>query len=80
MKSSLNEPQLNKMLALRSAESLSWLRSMLLFALLLSPVKALYFYMDGTAQRCFYEELPKDTLVVGKDSCPIDSLPYNAVC
>ena len=22
--------------------------------------------MDGTAPKCFYEELPKDTLVVGK--------------
>ncbi|ERF68652.1 hypothetical protein EPUS_09444 [Endocarpon pusillum Z07020] len=53
------------MSTLRSAESLSWLRLVLLFALLLSPVRALYFYMDGTAQRCFYEELPKDTLVVG---------------
>lgn len=32
---------------------------------LLSPVQALYFYLDGTAPKCFYEELPKDTLVVG---------------
>lgn len=68
------------MSTLRSAESLLWLRLMLLFSLLLSPVRALYFYMDGTAQRCFYEELPKDTLVVGKDSYPIASLPCNAVC
>ena len=27
--------------------------------------QALYFYVDGTAPRCFVEELPKDTLVVG---------------
>ncbi|ROV89679.1 hypothetical protein VSDG_08101 [Cytospora chrysosperma] len=27
--------------------------------------QALYFYLDGTTQKCFYEELPKDTLVVG---------------
>lgn len=27
--------------------------------------QALYFFLDGTTQKCFYEELPKDTLVVG---------------
>ena len=27
--------------------------------------QALYFYIDGTAPKCFFEELPKDTLVVG---------------
>ncbi|CAI4215086.1 unnamed protein product [Parascedosporium putredinis] len=26
---------------------------------------ALYFYIDGVTPRCFFEELPKDTLVVG---------------
>lgn len=30
-----------------------------------SQVQALYFYMDSTVPKCFYEELPKDTLVVG---------------
>jgi len=29
------------------------------------PANALYFYMDGNAPKCFFEELPKDTLVVG---------------
>jgi p24 family protein alpha len=38
---------------------------MYLVGCLFSPVNALYFYMDGTSQKCFYEELPKDTLVVG---------------
>ncbi|KAL3424622.1 transmembrane emp24 domain-containing protein 9 [Phlyctema vagabunda] len=32
---------------------------------LLAPVQALYFYIDGTSPKCFFEELPKDTLVVG---------------
>jgi p24 family protein alpha len=32
---------------------------------LLVPVQALYFYIDGTAPKCFFEELPKDTMVVG---------------
>jgi p24 family protein alpha len=49
----------------RSTRDASWLYHLLIVGLLLSPVKALYFYMDGTAQKCFYEELPKDTLVVG---------------
>lgn len=33
---------------------------------LLVPVQSLYFYIDGSAPKCFFEELPKDTLVVGK--------------
>jgi len=32
---------------------------------LLAPVQALYFYIDGSSPKCFFEELPKDTLVVG---------------
>lgn len=27
--------------------------------------QGLFFYIDGTTPKCFYEELPKDTLVVG---------------
>ncbi|EOO00365.1 putative transmembrane emp24 domain-containing protein 9 protein [Phaeoacremonium minimum UCRPA7] len=30
-----------------------------------SVAQALYFYIDGTTPKCFFEELPKDTLVVG---------------
>ncbi|KAI0388624.1 emp24/gp25L/p24 family/GOLD [Xylariaceae sp. FL0594] len=30
-----------------------------------SVAQALHFFIDGTAPKCFYEELPKDTLVVG---------------
>ena len=36
-----------------------------LLALFANSVQALYFYMDSTVPKCFYEELPKDTLVVG---------------
>ena len=32
---------------------------------LLGQAQALYFYIDGATQKCFFEELPKDTLVVG---------------
>lgn len=35
-------------------------------ALLFSQARALYFYIDGPTQKCFFEELPKDTLVVGR--------------
>jgi len=30
-----------------------------------AAARALYFYIDGAAPKCFFEELPKDTLVVG---------------
>ncbi|GAB7348038.1 hypothetical protein MBLNU459_g6075t1 [Dothideomycetes sp. NU459] len=43
----------------------SMLFSVLAFAALLLPTQALYFYIDGPTQKCFFEELPKDTLVVG---------------
>ncbi|KIX05045.1 uncharacterized protein Z518_05917 [Rhinocladiella mackenziei CBS 650.93] len=32
---------------------------------LITSSQALYFYLDGTTPKCFYEDLPKDTLVVG---------------
>lgn len=32
---------------------------------LAGAAQALYFYIDGSAPKCFFEELPKDTLVVG---------------
>jgi len=39
--------------------------------LLASHVSALYLYMDADKSKCFYEELPKDTLVVGHYSAAI---------
>ncbi|KJZ79633.1 hypothetical protein HIM_01102 [Hirsutella minnesotensis 3608] len=37
------------------------------FALLsiVSVARAIHFYVDGAAPKCFHEDLPKDTLVVG---------------
>ncbi|MCJ1350975.1 MAG: emp24p/erv25p- protein [Icmadophila ericetorum] len=32
---------------------------------IVTPGNGLYFYMDSTTPKCFYEELPKDTMVVG---------------
>ncbi|OAL48869.1 hypothetical protein IQ07DRAFT_645614 [Pyrenochaeta sp. DS3sAY3a] len=42
-----------------------WRPTVLLAAALAIPSHALHFFMDGAVQKCFYEELPKDTLVVG---------------
>lgn len=42
-----------------------WKPSVLLAAALAVPAHALHFFIDGAVQKCFYEELPKDTLVVG---------------
>ncbi|KAJ9150029.1 Protein ERP1 [Coniochaeta hoffmannii] len=41
------------------------MRAVLPFLTLASVAQALYFYVDGTTPKCFFEELPKDTLVVG---------------
>ncbi|OBT50337.1 hypothetical protein VE04_08683 [Pseudogymnoascus sp. 24MN13] len=35
-------------------------------ATLLVPEQSLYFYIEGTNPKCFFERLPKDTLVVGQ--------------
>jgi len=40
----------------------------LLISAFLSQVQALYFFIDGTTPKCFFEELPKDTLVVGRST------------
>ncbi|KAF2771374.1 COPII vesicle coat component Erp5/Erp6 [Teratosphaeria nubilosa] len=43
-----------------------WLLSCIAgIALLAAQAQALYFYIDGQRQKCFFEVLPKDTLVVG---------------
>ncbi|MCJ1374682.1 emp24p/erv25p- protein [Loxospora ochrophaea] len=60
---------------------LPWLRRLFHFALLLSvavPTEALYFYMDGSTTKCFYEELPKDTLVVGSYKAELYDAAINA--
>lgn len=47
-------------------------------AALMVPVQSLYFYIDGTTPKCFFERLPKDTLVVGQYSAEEFSLDGNA--
>ncbi|KAL2162435.1 hypothetical protein VTH06DRAFT_7348 [Thermothelomyces fergusii] len=41
------------------------MRTLLPFLSLAAMARALYFYIDVTKPKCFFEELPKDTLVVG---------------
>ncbi|KAK3956786.1 emp24/gp25L/p24 family/GOLD-domain-containing protein [Pseudoneurospora amorphoporcata] len=41
------------------------MRSFLPLLSLGAVAQALHFFIDGTSPKCFYEELPKDTLVVG---------------
>ncbi|KAI1639063.1 emp24/gp25L/p24 family/GOLD-domain-containing protein [Biscogniauxia mediterranea] len=41
------------------------MRTILPFLSLTTVAQALYFFIDGTTPKCFFEELPKDTLVVG---------------
>lgn len=41
------------------------MRSLFSLATFVAAAQALYFFVDGGTPKCFYEELPKDTLVVG---------------
>lgn len=41
------------------------MRAFLPLLSLASAAHALYFFIDAATPRCFFEELPKDTLVVG---------------
>ncbi|KAH8697180.1 putative endosomal cargo receptor [Talaromyces proteolyticus] len=46
--------------------SSSWpLFAFMLLTVLSSQARALHLYMEGRQEKCFFEELPKDTLVVG---------------
>ncbi len=41
------------------------MRLLAIATLFLPGASALYFYLEGPQKKCFFEELPKDTLVVG---------------
>ena len=41
------------------------MRPLLPLLSLSSVAQALYFYIDGTQPKCFFEDLPQGTLVVG---------------
>lgn len=48
----------------------SLLASLAALSSLVASSQALFFYLDGTTPKCFYEDLPKDTLVVGRGFPP----------
>lgn len=33
----------------------------------LAGTQALYFYLEGSEKKCFIEDLPKETMVIGKE-------------
>jgi len=55
----------------------SFLPALSLAAAALVPVQSLYFYIEGTTPKCFFERLPKDTLVVGQYSAEEFNLDLN---
>lgn len=71
--------QWNSTLMTSTAMEISQLRisrllKSLLFLLtfdLIAPVSAVYFYIENASPKCFYEELPKDTIVVGQSFTPV---------
>ncbi|EGD91366.1 hypothetical protein H112_01169 [Trichophyton rubrum D6] len=59
----------------------SWLStffSIVTILTLSAPVHSLYFYVHGRQPKCFYEELPKDTLVVGNYQSEVYNPHLNA--
>jgi hypothetical protein len=49
-----------------------WAIALLVLLSILPAVFGLYFYLEGSEQKCFLEELPKETLVTGtKTTVPL---------
>lgn len=42
------------------------LSALLLLVAYLAGTQALYFYLDGSEKKCFIEDLPKETMVIGR--------------
>lgn len=49
----------------------SFIAGLAAFSGLISSSQAIYFYLDGTSPKCFFEEIAKETLVVGKEADPL---------
>lgn len=50
---------------LSSHPTITKMRSLLSLLCLASAARAMFFFVDSQTKKCFYEDLPKDTLVVG---------------
>lgn len=42
------------------------LSALFLLVAYLAGTQALYFYLEGSEKKCFIEDLPKETMVIGK--------------
>lgn len=42
---------------------------MVLLLALISPSQALYFHIGETEKKCFIEEIPDETMVIGELTC-----------
>ena len=47
--------------------------ALFLLAAYLTGTQALYFYLEGSEKKCFIEDLPKETMVIGKNKYQIDT-------
>ncbi|KAJ9197025.1 hypothetical protein DTO164E3_5994 [Paecilomyces variotii] len=68
-------------MALSRSQPSSWLTTAFAVLTILSfsiPAHALYFYMDPNKQKCFFEDLPKDTLVVGHYKTEVYNQPSHS--
>lgn len=45
------------------------LSTLVLLVAYLAGTQALYFYLEGSEKKCFIEDLPKETMVIGKLVC-----------
>ncbi|KAL1971547.1 hypothetical protein VTN31DRAFT_2168 [Thermomyces dupontii] len=60
-----------------SGFGLSWLSIFVLASLLIAQTQALHLYLQEKQKKCFFEDLPKDTLVVGSYKVESLDLPTN---
>lgn len=55
-----------KMVSVCSVKMSSSVLSLLLFQLLLGLTSGLYFHIGETEKKCFIEEIPDETMIIGK--------------
>ena len=50
----------------------------LLFVMAISPISGLYFHISETEKKCFIEEIPDETMVIGTYPCQLQAQPRQA--
>jgi len=56
-----------------------WSICLLVLLSILPSVFGLYFYLEGSEQKCFTEELPKETMVTGTDNASLLLSPHSSL-